>query len=254
MMLSARVPPSKSMTQRALVIAALADGPTRLRQPLLCDDSRHLVAALRALGVGVEADGDDLLVEPAALRGRDTPIYCGNAGTTLRFVSGLSLCCRGAMTLDGDDRMRGRPVGPLAAALGDLGCEVDFLAAAGYPSLRVCARREPAAQVTVDVRLSSQFASSLLLAAPRLARGLCLTLPHDPVSRPYLEMTAAMMRAAGARLRWTDARTIVVDAGGYRGGRTVDIEPDWSSAAVMLAAGALLDRFLQPHRFNLLRS
>lgn len=249
-------PASKSMTQRALVIAALATGPSRVQAPLDCDDARHLTALLEALGVGARwitqpvERGMEARVEvtPAPLRAPATTIFCGNAGTTVRFGAALAALTEGTLRLDGDRHMRRRPMGPLAGALGAIGVEIRY---EGAPErLPIALRRGavPRPVAVVDGSLSSQFASGLMLVAPRLPAGLTVVLDGAIVSRPYLEMTAAMMRRAGATVEPT-GRGYRVEPGGYRGG-DFTIEPDWSAAAFLLGAGHLagvaLDRATLP--------
>jgi 3-phosphoshikimate 1-carboxyvinyltransferase len=228
-------PASKSMTQRALVIAALADGPTVVRRPLDCDDSRYLVELLRGLGLRVDWRDQEIAVAPGPLTAPAEPVFCGNAGTAVRFGACLGLLATGELEIDGDSRMRQRPIGPLADALATLGVEVTWLGRPGCPPLRMARRREPAVEVAVDASVSSQYASGLLLVAPRLPRGLSLELGGDLVSAPYIAMTVAMMRAAGAQVHRDGERRFTVAAGAYRAGE-VAVEADWSAAAFLIAA------------------
>ncbi|MBP7865001.1 MAG: 3-phosphoshikimate 1-carboxyvinyltransferase [Acidobacteria bacterium] len=244
MTLDVPVPGSKSMTQRALVMAALASRPLEIRGALPCDDSRHLTALLGALGASVAWDADTARVRPGPLRGTGEPLYCGNGGTTLRFGSCLALVTDGPLWLDGDARMRERPVGPLGDALERLGVRVGYPVRQGFPPLRLERTGPAPAEVTVDTSLSSQFASGLLLAAPALGRPLTVRLAGDLVSEPYLEMTVRMMERAGIRLERPDTRTIRVFPGDYAAGAAggFTVEPDWSSASFVLAAGFVSGR------------
>ena len=253
-MLSLQPPGSKSMTQRALVIASLADRKSTIAGALDCDDSRYLVHVLRGLGTGIEANWSDgeIHITPAAiddthdddarpklLKSDGQTFFCGNAGTAIRFSSALSLICEGSLTLDGDERMRGRPIGGLADALSALGVKVSFLRNPGYPPLRLEAGDAIQHHVVVDSSQSSQFASGLLLVAPHLPAGLVIKLAGKPVSQPYLDMTVRMMRRAGANAAWIDNSTLTVGRSSYtlsNGAGTQLIEPDWSAAAFLLAA------------------
>jgi 3-phosphoshikimate 1-carboxyvinyltransferase len=235
-------PTSKSMTQRALLIAALAEGPTRIERPLDCDDSRYLVGLLEALGCAVEAERDALTVMPAPLVAGGKPVFCGNAGTAVRFGACLSLVCDGELVIDGDAHMRKRPIGPLADSLRELGITVKYLGAPGCPPIALARHAEAPASVAVDTSVSSQYASGLLLVAPRLAHGLVVELTGAMVSAPYLDMTIAMMRAAGAGVARPAPDVIEVSPQGYparSAPRRIAIEPDWSAAAFVLAAGRL---------------
>ena len=239
-------PGSKSMTQRALILSALARAPGQLEGALICDDSSFMTDVLEALGATVEWSGTDVRVAPAPLRGRGSRLYCGNAGTVVRFCSCLGLVSDGGFTIDGDRHMRGRPIGPLTGALEQLGASVSFELEHGYPPLRIEPPEagEAGSTVTVDGSLSSQYASGLLMVAPHLPDGISLTLTGTPVSRPYLDMTLEMMKGAGARLQWASPGTLRVEPGPYEG-RRWSIEPDWSTAAFLLAAGNIAGKSVE---------
>jgi 3-phosphoshikimate 1-carboxyvinyltransferase len=234
-----KVPGSKSMTQRALIIAALADSPISIDRALYCDDSHHLTGMLENLGTGVSWQGDSVYVTPGPLIAGGRAMFCGNAGTAMRFGSCLSLVSGGGMTMDGDARMRERPIGPLGDALERLGVSVKYLQKRGYPPMSLEVRGIPGNEVTVDGSVSSQFASGLLMAGARLDRGLKVTLEGEIVSSPYIRMTISMMKAAGAKVRWQNGPDIEVEPGGYSAascnGR-IEVEADWSAAAFIMAA------------------
>ncbi|MCA9621132.1 MAG: hypothetical protein KC731_19055, partial [Myxococcales bacterium] len=235
-------PGSKSMTQRALILGALSQTTCRVSRPLACDDSRYLTDLLRALGVSVEwQDGEVVIAPPRDLRAPVAPVFCGNAGTAIRFGACLSLLAAGTLHLDGDAHMRKRPIGPLGDALAASNVEVTYLGDPGCPPLLLRRRGPTPPQITVDSTLSSQYASGLMLVAPRLPGGLELDLGGDVVSKPYLVMTEAMMRAAGATLERLDARRLAIAPGAYRAER-LEVEPDWSGAAFLLAAGFVTGR------------
>lgn len=236
-------PTSKSMTQRALVLAALADGPSTVARPLVCDDARHLSRLLEAMGVGVERGETAWRITPAALRAPAEPQVLGNAGTAVRFGSCLSLLSDGPLTIDGDEHMRRRPLGPLVDALAQLGVEARYLGAEGCPPVRLERTSPTPPAVTIDGSLSSQYASGLAMVGPRLPRGLTVHLEGELVSQPYLDMTLAMMRRAGIEVA-REGRAIAVPPGTYRGG-TFEVEVDWSGAAFLLAAGFVLDRTVE---------
>ena len=245
MTLQLTCPGSKSMTQRALVIAALAAEPSTLDGALDCDDSRYLVQALRKLGIELRWQGSRIEVEPHKLSGKQQTLYCGNAGTAVRFCSCLATVCDSPMCIDGDERMRQRPIGPLAGALQQLGATVSYGDQEGYPPLTIAPAEDTvAARVAIDGSLSSQYASGLLMVAPRLSRGLVLDLTGESVSRPYLRMTVEMMRRAGVRVEWPEAQRLRVAPGSYRG-VAWRIEPDWSTAAFILTAAHLTSRSVE---------
>lgn len=239
---SLSVPGSKSMTQRALIIGALSEKPRRISNALLCDDSERLTALLRSLGAGVSWAGNEVEVAPAKLRSDGARIDCGSGGTTARFGAALSLVTDGAFILDGDSRMRERPVRPLVNALRLLGVRVESEGREGFLPMRFERRDEPGARASIvlDVSASSQYASALMLVGARLREGLDLELEGDVVSRDYLEMTAEMMSRAGARVG-IDGRQIVVGPGGYPNDVPLAVEADWSSASFLLAASWIGD-------------
>lgn len=240
MTVTVTAPGSKSITQRALLIAALAEGPSTVRGALDCGDSRRLSALLRALGAGVEWHGEDVLVTPRhPLIAPPGPIDCGDAGTVMRFGAALSLVVQGRLSLDGSPRLRERPIGPLAEALASLGVGVHHTGRRGFAPIELACARPSRRDVEVESSLSSQFASGLLLVAPRLPSGLRVYLAGPSmVSAPYIDMTVRMMERAGARVLRPDDRTLDVAPGAYRWpGDQVEVEPDWSAAALLLAAG-----------------
>jgi len=231
-----RLPGSKSMTARALVLSALADGPAEIVRPLRARDTTLMAAGLRALGVAVDtADDERWLVEPGPLRG-PAAVDVGLAGTVMRFVPPVAALADGTVTFDGDPQARHRPLGPLVAALRALGVVIDASPAGGLPLTVYGTGLVEGGEAVIDASGSSQFVSALLLAAPRFTKGLALRHEGAPVpSAPHLRMTVHMLRAAGAVVddgvpdRWS------VDPGPLRG-RSWQIEPDLSGAAPFFAA------------------
>jgi 3-phosphoshikimate 1-carboxyvinyltransferase len=228
------VPGSKSVTNRALVLAALADGPTRLRNPLRARDTDLMAGALRSLGIGVDVDGEDWVVTPGPLRGGGA-IDVGLAGTVQRFVPPLAAMADGPVTFDGDPRARHRPLAPLVLGLRQLGAEVDDvtmpLTVHGTGGLK-------GGTAEIDSATSSQFVSGLLLAAPRYDEGLRLRhIGERPVpSRLQVAMTVHMLADAGATVvADPDGRGWTVEPGPLSGGELV-VPPDLSTAAPFVAA------------------
>ncbi len=229
-----RVPGSKSVTNRALVLAALADGPTRLRDPLRARDTVLMAAALRVLGAGVADDGPDWVVTPAPLGGGGR-VDVGLAGTVQRFVPPVAALADGPVGFDGDPRARERPLAPLVHGLRQLGAEVD---GDGLPLTVHGAGHLPGGTAEVDASASSQFVSGLLLAAPRYDRGVRLRhTGAGPVpSALQVGMTVHMLRSAGAAVEAApDGREWTVHPGPLSGGE-VAVAPDLSSAAPFVAA------------------
>jgi 3-phosphoshikimate 1-carboxyvinyltransferase len=230
------VPGSKSLSNRYLVLAALAEGPSRLRGVLDSRDTRLMAAALRALGSSVTESGGDWLVSPAPLHG-GTTIDCGLAGTVMRFLPPVAALADGPVRFDGDAQAYARPMGPVLAALRALGVRVDDHGEAGRLPFTVHGRGGlTGGSVDVDASGSSQFVSGLLLAAARYAQGLTVrhTGPTLP-SLPHITMTVEVLRAAGVTV--DDSRPgIWRVAPGAIAGRDVRVEPDLSNAAPFLAS------------------
>jgi 3-phosphoshikimate 1-carboxyvinyltransferase len=230
------LPGSKSMTNRALVLAALAAEPTVVSRPLRSRDTLLMAAALRALGVEVtgESGEDDWTVTPGALRGPATA-DCGLAGTVMRFIPPVTALATGDVTVDGDERARERPMRPLISALRTLGVEIDDAGRGALPFTVRGRGGVKGGSVTIDASGSSQLVSGLLLAAPRFDAGIEVRHEGPPVpSAPHLAMTVQMLRARGAdvtsgRDEWR------VAPGPLRGGESV-IEPDLSNAAQFFGA------------------
>jgi 3-phosphoshikimate 1-carboxyvinyltransferase len=229
-----RIPGSKSVTNRALVLAALADSPTVLRGPLAARDTQLMAAALRCLGVEVHDTGPDWTVRPGALRGPAT-VDCGLAGTVMRFVPPVAALADGAVAFDGDGPARLRPMGPVLTALRRLGVQVRDDGTGRLPfTVRGGAVR--GGEVAVDASASSQFVSGLLMAGCRYARGLRV-VDVGPVlpSAPHVAMTLAMLQARGVPAGPDGDRAWSVEPAVPRGGETV-VEPDVANALPFAAA------------------
>ncbi|MEI6590717.1 MAG: 3-phosphoshikimate 1-carboxyvinyltransferase [Actinomycetes bacterium] len=229
------LPGSKSLTNRELVLSALATEPTRLLKPLQSRDSALMIEALRALGVGVEVTEDQFLVTPAPLVG-PASIDCGLAGTVMRFVPPLAGLATGAIRFDGDAAARKRPMHTTISSLRSLGLEVITEGAEALPFTVQATGRVTGGELEIDASSSSQFVSGLLLAAPRFERGLTLhhVGEHLP-SMPHIEMTLETLSRRGVKVSQPAATSWRVEPGPIAGG-TIAIEPDLSNAGPFLAA------------------
>ncbi len=230
------VPGSKSLSNRYLVLAALADGPSTLRSLLVSRDTRLMAAALETMGVTVDLGADAARVTAGALRGHVT-VDCGLAGTVMRFLPPVAALADGPVHFTGDVEALARPMGPLLRGLRALDVRVDDEGEPGRLPFTVQGRGTVrGGSVDVDASGSSQFVSGLLLAAPRFEQGLTVrhtgrTLP----SLPHIEMTVAVLRAAGVVVDDSRPEIWHVEPGTVAG-RDVQVEPDLSNAAPFLCA------------------
>ncbi|GAA4240659.1 3-phosphoshikimate 1-carboxyvinyltransferase [Actinomadura meridiana] len=228
------LPGSKSMTNRALILAALAGGPSHIVRPLRSRDTDLMAAALRALGVGVTDEGGDWRVRRSDLAG-PAQVDVGLAGTVMRFLPPVAALASGEVAVDGDPRARERPMGPIITALRALGTTIDDGGRGALPFTVHGTGAVPGGPVTIDASGSSQLVSGLLLAAPRFEKGVEVRHEGPPVpSAPHLAMTVRMLRDAGATVE-TEPDLWRVAPGPLLGGDKV-IEPDLSNSAQFLGA------------------
>ncbi|GAB3675389.1 3-phosphoshikimate 1-carboxyvinyltransferase [Actinocorallia lasiicapitis] len=231
------LPGSKSMTNRALVLAALAGGPSVLKGALRSRDTLLMAGALRELGVPVNDEGADWYVLPGDLSG-PADVDCGLSGNVMRFVPPVAALAEGEIRFDGDPHARTRPMGPILGALRELGIEIRDEGRGLLPFTLAGTGAVTGGAITLDASSSSQLVSGLLLSAPRFDKGLELRHVGPPVpSAPHLEMTVLMLRAAGAQVE-VGENVWRVAPGPLRSGE-VRIEPDLSNAAQFLAAAVV---------------
>jgi 3-phosphoshikimate 1-carboxyvinyltransferase len=241
------LPGSKSISNRMLLLAALADGTTELTGLLEADDTAHMIDALRTLGVRVDKRADVHVVEGVrgAFTQRCAALFLGNAGTAVRPLTAVLAMQGGDYRIAGVQRMHERPIGDLVDALRLQGCDIRHLGSEGFPPLAIgAAGGRAGGRIPIRGDVSSQFLSALLMALP-LARGaqaastrVVLTTPL--ISRPYVDITLRMMRRFGVDVATPDAATFVVPAGaGYRSPGRLHVEGDASAASYFLAAGAI---------------
>ena len=238
---SARViiPGSKSVTNRALILAAQAQAPSILKRPLVSRDSELMVAGLQAMGVGISAlefNGDlAWKVTPANLQG-PAKIDVGNAGTVMRFLPPLSALATGDISFDGDPRSYERPLGPVIAALEELGIEIEHGGRYSLPMVIKSKGVIPGGSLTIDASASSQFLSALLLIGPSTTNGITATHKGGALpSMPHIDMTVQMLRDFGAEVTVDKGAQSWSVAAGKLSGVDLVIEPDLSNAAPFLS-------------------
>ncbi|NQT15309.1 MAG: 3-phosphoshikimate 1-carboxyvinyltransferase, partial [Planctomycetes bacterium] len=251
---SIRPPGSKSITNRALVCAALADGESTLRGALDSEDTRVMIDALGQLGLVVDHDPDASTIRVAGCAGQfpasQADLYLANSGTSMRFLSAMVTCGWGVYRLDGTPRMRERPIEDLLKALRRLGADVQSETENGCPPVVAHADGLPGGKATVAGDISSQFLSGLLMVAPMATDRVRLQVVGQLVSQPYVRMTLAVMAAFGVTVEYEDtfslifssqerlARFVIPAAQTYHPTR-YEIEPDASAASYFFAAAAV---------------
>ncbi len=229
------LPGSKSLTNRALVLAAVADGPGVVRRALRSRDTELMAAALTALGAEVDTTGDDWKVTPGPWHGGAT-IDCGLAGTVMRFVPPVAALADGPVIFDGDPHARSRPMHEVLAGLRGLGATIDDDGRGTLPFTVVGTGSVRGGEVTIDASASSQFISALLLAGARYEQGVDVRHDGKPVpSLPHIDMTVDQLRQRGVEVDDSDANRWRVLPGPVRA-VDVTVEPDLSNAAPFLAA------------------
>ncbi len=238
------LPGSKSISNRALLLAALSKGETRLQNLLVAEDTDMMIGALRTLGVKVESNGTNVVVEGCSgnFPVKKAELFLGNAGTAMRPLASTLAFSGGQYILDGVQRMRERPMGHLVDALNSIGGRLSCLMNQGYPPILI----EPSTRINNDIvsvkgNVSSQFVTGLLIAAPRVAppSGLLIHIDGELVSSPYVTLTCKMMGRFGVVVK-TSAEDYLVPKHPYISPKHFLVEADASSASYFLALGALV--------------
>lgn len=247
-------PGSKSITNRALVIAAAAEGDSLLSGALDSEDTQMMMGALRKMGVQLEHDpkaaeirvrGNGGAFEAAQTGGTSNPknepveLFCGNSGTTIRFLTAMCANAHGLFRLDGVERMRQRPLGDLLDGLRQLGVRVEAELGNDCPPVLVHAEGIPGGRAVIPGNISSQFLSGLLMAVPYAREETTIAISGGLVSRPYITMTMAVMRAFGVTADEPEESVFRIPAGQKYTGIRYVIEPDASAASYFFAAAAV---------------
>ncbi len=237
------LPGSKSFTNRALVLAALADGVSTLRAALFSEDTAVMAESLRRLGISVAEDSEALTFTVEGKGGiipaDRAELFVGNSGTTARFLTALLALGHGEYLLDGVPRMRQRPIQPLLDALRQLGVDAASVAGNGCPPVRVRASGLAGGKVRLPGNLSSQYLSALLMVGPCTPLGLEIEIEGDLVSKPYVDLTVQAMQAFGAAVGCEGYRRFVVPGGQRYRARDYTVEPDASAASYFFALAAV---------------
>ena len=239
-----RLPGSKSISNRVLLLAALAQGETVVRDLLHSDDTERMLDALRLLGVAVESLGDNAYRVTGCggdFANKDAKLFLGNAGTAFRPLTAALALSGGSYELSGVPRMHERPIGDLVDALRQLGADIQYLGIEGFPPLRIAPSVLLGDVVQVRGDVSSQFLTGLLMALPLLKQTVSVEVVGDLISKPYIEITLAMMARFGVTVERQGWQRFVFFAGQqqYQSPGTIHVEGDASSASYFLTAGAI---------------
>ena len=239
-----RLPGSKSISNRILLLAALASGTTEVKALLDSDDTRVMLEALKQLGVNWRRHegSDDYYVEGVGgqFPVKQAELFLGNAGTAFRSLTAATALAGGNYVLKGVPRMHERPIGDLVDALRQLGAQVSYLGKEGFPPLGMApARHLEGAAVKVKGNVSSQYLTGLLLSSPLLGREVVIEVDGELISKPYVEITLNLMQRFGVEVRREGWQRFIVPAATYRSPGSIEVEGDASSASYFLAAGAI---------------
>ncbi|MBR9885534.1 MAG: 3-phosphoshikimate 1-carboxyvinyltransferase [Oceanospirillales bacterium] len=239
-----QLPGSKSLSNRILLLAALAEGDTRVTNLLDSDDVRHMLNALTLLGVSYELSDDRRSCKVQGVGGvfkaDKAELFLGNAGTAMRPLTAALCLGRGEFTLTGEPRMYERPIRDLVDALRPLGADIEYLGDEGYPPLRINAQGLKSGEVSIKGNISSQFLTALLMAAPMASEDLSILVDGELVSKPYIDITLHSMKLFGVEVINDNYQRFTVKAGQrYHSPGEVMVEGDASSASYFLAAAAI---------------
>jgi 3-phosphoshikimate 1-carboxyvinyltransferase len=238
-----QLPGSKSISNRVLLLAALAEGTTRISNLLDSDDTRFMLDALKTLGVGMtREDGDVEIVGcggPLVTQDIERELYLGMAGTAYRPLTAALCLGRGTFRLLGSERMAQRPIADLVDGLRALGASIEYLQRDGFPPVAVRGSGLRGGDVHMRGNVSSQFLTSLMMAAPLADRPVTVVIDGEQVSKPYLDITLNLMQRFGVQARHDAYRRFEIPTGRYRSPGSILVEGDASSATYFLAAGAI---------------
>jgi len=241
-----KAPPSKSYTNRALIISALANGTSVLQKVLNSDDTLYMIKALRKFGIKITRQRNNLIVygRGGKLRIPDTSIYVGNAGTAMRFLTALASLVRMRVTITGDKRMQERPINDLLTALKQLGINAYSLKGNGFPPVIVKGGSLVGGDVSISGGISSQFLSAIMMICPFAKRRINIGVTGELTSKPYVDITAEVMRNFGATVENQSYRKIEISNNGYFANEYL-IDGDASNISYFLASAAITKGYVR---------
>ena len=241
---SIQLPGSKSLSNRILLLASMAEGTTDVYNLLDSDDTRHMLDSLQRLGVRLELSPDKTRCRVYGLGGpfppQESELFLGNAGTAIRPLCAALCLGRGVFDLTGEPRMYERPIKDLVDALAQLGVRIEYLQRDGYPPLRIISNGIPGGEVSIRGNISSQYLTALLMAAPLAQSDMVINVEGELVSKPYIDMTVDVVRSFGATVETHGYQSFHVPGRQtYRSPGMALVEGDASSATYFLAAAAI---------------
>lgn len=234
------IPPSKSLTNRALIIASLINGEVKIKNPLESDDTRAMIDCLKELGINIEEKVGEICVsgDIRDILDRNYRLNAKLSGTTIRFLLALSCIIPGKKIIFGEESLNNRPIGELAGALKDLGAEIEYIEKQGYPPLLIKSSNLIEKKTILHGDISSQFFSALLMIGP-IIDGLEISVMGKQISKPYIDMTIDLMRYFGVDVENQEYKKYIVKSGQNYTRKDYEVEGDYSSAGYFLAIAAL---------------
>ncbi len=243
-------PPSKSYTNRALIVAALANGKSIIKNPLFSDDTKYMAAALEKFGVRIGRKSNALIVHGTSGK-LSTPkeaVFAGNAGTTMRFITSLAALCAGETLITGDKRMQQRPIGDLLDALRQLG--VKSRSRSGFPPVKIYGGSFIGGFARIKGSTSSQYLSSIMMCAPYAKKDVKIGIIGELASKPYADITLDVMKNFGVIAKNTDYKKFEMPHGAAYMPRAYKVEGDASNASYFLAAAAITNGRVKVKNLN----
>lgn len=235
------IPGSKSYTNRALIIASLANGKSILKNPLYSDDTKYMMESLEKLGVKFEENDKDLTVYGTGGKfntADNMELFCGIAGTTSRFLTGLSVLFRNDVIINGEGKILERPIGELVDGLKQIGVEIEYLGKEGSLPLKVNGENVNGNEISISGKISSQYFTALMMVAPLLENGLRIKVLDEQISKSYIDITCDIMKAFGINIINNDYKEYIIKKTEYKATNYI-VEGDWSSASYFMCVGAL---------------
>lgn len=245
------IPGSKSITNRALILASLSENPVIIKNPLFSDDTVYMIEGLKTLGNNIEISSDKKTIKVRGNKTREfgnQKIFVGNAGTVMRFLVSYIASGKGEIIVEGSSRMNERPIGELVDSMRELGAEIEYLQKEGYPPLKISAKGISKTSVHVSGKNSSQYLSSVLLSASYFEKGLDIVVSSDIISKPYVNMTLKMIEQFGGKIEITSTGYKILPSK-YNNLPEYSIEGDMSSASYFLAAAFITKSRIKINNF-----